>query len=132
MHRVRQIEKMVLLTALAVGVDVGVALAAPSAEELNLAAILRDRHGEWRGKLAWREADAIGDSRVSVGFECLDRELYDPERCYDPLAATGTKFARCQTGWFRCEREKGKYDFAWLDAIVDNHLKRGVKPWFNG
>ena len=131
MHRVRQIEKMILLMALAVGVDAGTAFAAPSAEERNLAAVLHGRHGEWCGKLAWREADAIGDSRVSVGFECLDRELYDPERCYDPLAATGTKFARCQTGWFRCEREKGKYDFAWLDAIVDNHLKRGVKPWFN-
>ena len=26
---------------------------------------------------------------------------------------------------------KGVYDFAWLDEVVDNLLRRGVQPWFN-
>jgi hypothetical protein len=73
----------------------------------------------------------IRDSNVSIGFECLDRDMFDPARCYDALAAAGVKHARCQTGWCKCEREKGVYTFEWLDAIVDNLLARGVKPWFN-
>lgn len=36
---------------------------------------------------------------------------------------------RIQSGWQRTEQEKGIYDFAWLDDIVDNLLKRGLKPW---
>lgn len=70
-------------------------------------------------------------SHVSIGFECLDRELFDPERCYDKLAAAGIKYARCQTGWCRCEKEKSVYTFEWLDSIVDNLLRRGIQPWFN-
>lgn len=70
-------------------------------------------------------------SHASVGFECLDRELYDPERCYDLLQQAGVKYARVQTGWNRCETEKGVYNFEWLDDIVDNLLQRGIQPWFN-
>ena len=42
-----------------------------------------------------------------------------------------TKWARLQTGWSRCEFSKGKYDFAWLDAIVDRLRAIGIQPWFN-
>lgn len=70
-------------------------------------------------------------SHASVGFECLDRELYDPEWCYDLLQQAGVKYARVQTGWNRCETEKGVYNFEWLDDIVDNLLQRGIQPWFN-
>ncbi|MFA5191296.1 MAG: beta-galactosidase [Verrucomicrobiia bacterium] len=73
----------------------------------------------------------ISGSGISIGFECLDRFIFDPERCYDKLGATGVKWARCQTGWNRCETEKGKYDFRWLDDVVDNLRRRGVQPWFN-
>ena len=83
------------------------------------------------GKMKIKPASAIADSRVSVGFECLDRELFDPGRCYDLLGRSGIKHARCQTGWNRCEKEKGVYDFRWLDDVVDQLLIRGVKPWFN-
>jgi polar amino acid transport system substrate-binding protein len=34
-----------------------------------------------------------------------------------------------QSGWQKTEKEKGKYDFSWLDEQVDNLLKRGLKPW---
>ncbi len=83
------------------------------------------------GTLKTFSSNEIERSPISIGFECLDREMFDPEKCYDPLAAAGVKWARCQTGWSRCEKEKGKYDFAWLDSIVDNLLKRGIQPWFN-
>lgn len=73
----------------------------------------------------------IKASKLSIGFETLDRFLFKPEECYDKLAATGIKWARCQTGWNRCETVKGKYDFTWLDDIIDNLLERGIQPWFN-
>ncbi len=73
----------------------------------------------------------IENSRISIGFECLDRELFKPEKCYALLGKTGVKHARCQTGWVRCETEKGKYDFAWLDDVVDNLRAQGVTVWFN-
>ncbi|MBN2642107.1 MAG: beta-galactosidase [Victivallales bacterium] len=83
------------------------------------------------GQLKHVTSDSIKNSGVSIGFECLDRFLFDPEKCYDKLAAIGVKWARCQTGWCRCEKEKNVYDFRWLDTVVDNLLKRGIQPWFN-
>ena len=83
------------------------------------------------GQLRLVPSKEIRQSGVSIGFECLDRFMFDPDRCYDKLAAAGVKWARCQTGWCRCEKEKGVYDFAWLDEIVDSLLERGVQPWFN-
>ena len=83
------------------------------------------------GKLKRRHASEIRNSGISIGFECLDRRVFRPEKCYDKLAEAGVKWARCQTGWCRCETEKGKFDFQWLDEIVDNLLIRGVQPWFN-
>ena len=83
------------------------------------------------GKLKPLPSAAISDSPISIGFECLDRMMFDPERCYGPLGQTGVKWARCQTGWCRCEQQKGVYSFEWLDKIVDSLLAQGVKPWFN-
>lgn len=83
------------------------------------------------GGLKTYNSNEITNSFVSVGFECLDRELFKPEKCYDALAKTGVKYARCQTGWARCEKTKGVYDFEWLDTVVNELLARGVKPWFN-
>jgi hypothetical protein len=36
---------------------------------------------------------------------------------------------RLQSGWARCEQHPGSYDFAWLDAIVDDARAQGVQPW---
>lgn len=76
-------------------------------------------------------SNQIKSSIFGVGFECLDRKMFDPSKYYDKLASLGVKWARCQTGWNRTETQKGKYDFAWLDDVVDNMLARGVQPWFN-
>ena len=82
------------------------------------------------GKLKTYTSKEIKDSYVSIGFECLDRDLFNADKCYDPLAKTGVKYARCQTGWAKTEKEKGVYDFAWLDNVVDNLLARGVDTDF--
>ena len=83
------------------------------------------------GFLKAYNSSEVNDSHVSIGFECLDREMFNPEKCYDLLAKTGVKYARCQTGWARCEKKKGEYDFEWLDSVVNNLISRGLIPWFN-
>ena len=84
------------------------------------------------GRLALLTSKNVSDKcRVSIGFECLDRELFNPDKCYDLLYKSGVKYARCQTGWARCEKKKGVYNFDWLDSIVDNLIARGIIPWFN-
>ena len=83
------------------------------------------------GKIRPRSAAAIAASPLGVGFETLDRKMFDPEPTYPFLAQLGAKWARVQTGWCRCEPARGKYDFEWLEAIVDRLLGMGIQPWFN-
>lgn len=83
------------------------------------------------GKLKPRDSKSIASSPLGIGFETLDRNMFDPERTYAHLAKLGVKWARCQTGWARTEKTTGQYDFRWLDSVVDNHLKIGIQPWFN-
>jgi polysaccharide biosynthesis protein PslG len=82
------------------------------------------------GKVAPRNSAAIAASPLSVGFETLDRRLFDPERTYGHLARLGVKWARVHTGWCRTEHVRGQFDFAWLDAVVDSLRKIGIQPWF--
>ena len=67
-------------------------------------------------------------SRLGVGFETLDRDLFDPERVYPQLATLGVGWARVQSGWSKCETEPGVFDFAWLDDIIDKLAAAGVTP----
>jgi len=83
------------------------------------------------GRVRPRSGKQIAASPLGIGFETLDRKMFLPERTYEPLAALGVKWARVQTGWCRCETEKGRFDFAWLDEIVDSLIRIGVQPWFN-
>lgn len=70
-------------------------------------------------------------SRLGVGFETLDRELFDPEKVYPLLGELGVGWARVQSGWSRCETSRGSYDFAWLDDIVDRLAAAGVSTLFS-
>lgn len=72
----------------------------------------------------------IRGSKIGVGFETLDREMFTPNRVYPHLACLGAKHARVQTGWNRCETQQGVFDFNWLDDIVDSLLEIGVQPIF--
>lgn len=82
------------------------------------------------GSVTARASKEIAASPLSVGFETLDRRMFDPERTYPHLAKLGVKWARVQTGWARTETVKGRYDFAWLDKVVENLLAIGIQPWF--
>ena len=65
----------------------------------------------------------------SVGCETLDRDysIFDNYKQY--VGQTGVGYARVQSGWAKCEPEKGKYNFEWLDNIIDGLIEQGVKPW---
>ena len=81
------------------------------------------------GKVKARASSEIKHSRIGLGFEKLDRNVFDPNKAYDKVAACGVKLARIQSGWQRTEKEKGVYDFAWIDDVVDNLISRGIEPW---
>jgi hypothetical protein len=83
------------------------------------------------GKVRPVPSKAVAASPLGVGFEVLDRRCFDPRRAYPHLAELGVKWARCQTGWNRCETQRGRFDFAWLDHVVDSLLGIGIRPWFN-
>lgn len=81
------------------------------------------------GRVAVKKAADMPRSRLGIGFEKLDRAVFEPSKAYDKIAALGVKWIRLQSGWQRTEREKGVYRFEWLDAIVDNFVSRGCEPW---
>jgi len=82
------------------------------------------------GAVAPKSPKDIAFSRLGIGFEKLDRNVFDPKKAYDKLAAIGVKHVRLQSGWQRTEKEKGIYDFSWLDPIVDRIIADGMEPWF--
>ncbi|MGB3850534.1 MAG: beta-galactosidase, partial [Tunicatimonas sp.] len=65
----------------------------------------------------------------SIGAETMDRDLINFDSWKDHLGPLGTKQVRLQGGWARCEKEKGVYDFAWLDEVIDHARAEGVEPW---
>lgn len=81
------------------------------------------------GQIKTLSTDKIESSRWSIGGETLDRDYANYHAYKSYLNDLGAKRIRLQGGWARCEREQGKYNFAWLDSIVDDALARGVKPW---
>ena len=83
------------------------------------------------GRTPVRHSRDIARSALGIGFETLDRETFDPSWTYKFVGEAGVKWARCQTGWIRCEKEKGVYDFAWLDEVVDGLAAEGVETWLS-
>ncbi|MDF2926770.1 MAG: hypothetical protein K0R57_5684 [Paenibacillaceae bacterium] len=81
------------------------------------------------GKVIPKHSSQVAHSRIGIGFEKLDRDVFDPEKAYDKVAQLGLKWVRIQSGWAKTEKTKGAYDFAWLDSIVDNLIRRGLVPW---
>lgn len=82
------------------------------------------------GKLRYKNSHELDSSHFGIGFECLDREMWDQEQAWPVIDQLGAKWARCQTGWARTEQKRGIYDFSWLDYTVDKLLEHGVNPWF--
>ncbi len=81
------------------------------------------------GWLATRHAKDIPSSDWSVGCETLDRDQARFSVYKDYVGELGAKRGRLQSGWAKCEKERGVYDFAWLDECVYGLNEQGVKPW---
>lgn len=81
------------------------------------------------GVLPTRSSQELGVSNWSIGCETLDREYAEFDNYKEYLGELGISSARIQSGWARCEPTKGKYDFAWLDNVVDGMRAQGVQPW---
>ena len=81
------------------------------------------------GQIIPKHSKDIKNSKIGLGFEKLDRDVFDPNKAYDKVAECGVKKARIQSGWQRTEIEKGIYDFRWIDDVVDNFTSRGIEPW---
>jgi hypothetical protein len=86
-------------------------------------------HWKEVGQLKTRDAKAITSSTWSIGGETLDRDYTDYQSYKTYLGPLGAKRIRLQGGWSKCEKVKGEYDFAWLDAIIPDAASRGVAPW---
>ena len=78
--------------------------------------------------LAPRKAPDPGDDRWMIGCEVLDRDFAKFSAYKDYLPTLGIRSIRLQGGWAKCEREKGRFDFAWLDEPVDFALAHGLNP----
>ena len=78
------------------------------------------------GTLAPRSVKDIRSSNWTLGCETLDRDFANFDEYKRFLAPLGIKTIRLQAGWAKCEKEKGKYDFAWLDKIIDYAVSQGL------
>lgn len=83
------------------------------------------------GHVPSKSSRDIAESMVGIGFETLDRDTFDPFPIIPLLGKSGVKHARCQTGWIKCEKTPGVYEFDWLDKIVDALLAEGIQPWLS-
>ena len=80
------------------------------------------------GTIAPRTAAEVGDSMWTIGCECLDRDFASFDEYREFLPPLGIRKIRLQAGWAKCEKVRGKYDFKWLDDIVDWAVAHGLDP----
>jgi beta-glucosidase/6-phospho-beta-glucosidase/beta-galactosidase len=81
------------------------------------------------GFLAIRNSNEIKSSTWSVGCETLDRDYAKFSVYKDYVGELGVKHGRLQSGWAKCEKKKGIYNFQWLDSCVYGLNEQSVKPW---
>ena len=123
--------KRIQILALFVSVEVSFSAAAQNHYSLTYERFLdRDETAlAVLGTVKSSHSDPAAQSRWSVGCECLDRDMAVFENYKTYVGELGVGYARVQSGWAKCEKQKGKYDFGWLDAIVDGLIAQGVRPW---
>lgn len=68
-------------------------------------------------------------NNLSIDCGTLDRGYADYHQYKKYLEPLGIRYVRLQAGWAKTEKVKGVYDFAWLDAIIDDAISRGLEPW---
>ncbi len=82
-----------------------------------------------KGVLRPKSVGEISTSHWSIDCAGTDREHVSYQAVKEYLPALGIRRMRVQAGWARCEKERGKYDFRWLDAIIFDAAKRGMEVW---
>ena len=78
------------------------------------------------GMIKPRPANEIPGSNWMLGCETLDRDFADYHQYKEYLVPLAIKTIRLQGGWAKTEKDKGVYDFAWLDTIIDDARGRGL------
>jgi hypothetical protein len=81
------------------------------------------------GTLRPKSVGEISSSRWTLDCGGMDREHADWRAVREYVAPLGIARIRQQGGWARCEKDPGKYDFAWLDQVVFDAKRRGVSVW---
>lgn len=81
------------------------------------------------GTVRPRGTGEITSSNWLLGCETLDRDYTDYDQYKEYLCPLGISTIRLQGGWAKTERERGVYDWAWLDHIVEDAVRRGLRPW---
>ena len=81
------------------------------------------------GTVKARSTDEIPSSNWLLGCETLDRDFADYEQYKAFIGPLGIRRLRMQAGWSKTETVRGRYDFAWLDRIIDDAVSRGFEPW---
>lgn len=84
---------------------------------------------EIMGTLRPKSVYEISSSRWTLDCGGMDREHADWRAVRGYVAPLGIRRVRQQAGWSRCEKDKGMYDFAWLDQCVFDAKKMGVNVW---
>ncbi len=91
--------------------------------------------GSWK---TWKKLGTVRPRPVSelkvgqnlaLGCETLDRDYIYWETYRDYVAPLGIRKIRLQAGWAKTEQKPGEYDFAWLDAVIDDALAQGLEIW---
>jgi hypothetical protein len=81
------------------------------------------------GQIQPRHARDIAASNWSIGAETMDRDYTVYANWREHLGPLGAKKARVQSGWAKTEKQRGVYDWDWVDEIVHDMVDQGVEPW---
>lgn len=94
-------------------------------------ALFAQNPANWQqvGTIKPKNSNEIKTSNWLIGCETLDRDYADYDAYKTYLVPLGIKRIRLQGGWAKTEKEKGVYDFKWLDHIIDDAVSRGLQPW---
>ncbi|MFZ2641882.1 MAG: beta-galactosidase [Verrucomicrobiia bacterium] len=78
------------------------------------------------GTIKPRCVGEITGQNWSIGCETIDRDFTNWDSYKDYLVPLGIKLIRLQGGWAKTERDQGKYDWRWLDIIINDARSRGL------
>lgn len=79
------------------------------------------------GTITPRRVDEIAGQNWSLGCETLDRGFANYDSYKEYVVPLGIRRIRLQGGWATTEREQGRYDFRWLDRVIDDARRRGLE-----